>query len=116
MFLQTLSGAHETSPLFKTVKVGAFAILPDKSKVTQLTVDGEEVAFEPLLLEVHRGLISVDTSCRLNSHCCMLLQGSVRARAIAWDSKCMRHVRSFRSLHNSIAELSQCLTRFVCVL
>ena len=59
MILQTQSGAHETSPLFQTVKVGAFAILPDNSRATHLTVDGEEVAFEPLFLEVHQGLLTV---------------------------------------------------------
>jgi diacylglycerol kinase family enzyme len=58
MVLQTQSGAHEKSDLFSCTKVGAFAILP-ASQGTHLEVDGEVVAFEPLLLQVHPGVLRV---------------------------------------------------------
>ena len=58
MLLETQSGKHENSDLFDVVKVGAFAIVP-KSRSTHLTVDGEVVAREPLLMQVHRGLLRV---------------------------------------------------------
>jgi diacylglycerol kinase family enzyme len=67
MVLQTQSGAHETSPLFETVKIGAFGIIPDSSKSTHVVVDGEEVAFEPLFLEVHAGLLTVVQAAGLNA-------------------------------------------------
>lgn len=58
MLLATQTGKHETSELFDVIKVGAFAITP-KSRGTHLTVDGEEVAREPVLVQVHRGLLRV---------------------------------------------------------
>ena len=58
LFLQTDSGAHESSPQMQVTKVAAFAIIPE-SHNTHLTVDGEEVACEPLLAEIHKGLLRV---------------------------------------------------------
>ena len=59
MLLQTQTGAHKDSPMFVHHKVGAFAIHPDTSvgAPTWLSVDGEVVPMEPLLVEVHRGLL-----------------------------------------------------------
>lgn len=59
MLQLTQTGAHKDSPLFEHRKVGAFAIHPDTSVggPTWLSVDGEVVPMEPLLLEVHKGLL-----------------------------------------------------------
>ena len=58
MILQTQSGEHVQSPLFETTKVSAFAIFP-QGKTTRLTLDGELIALEPVLMEVHKGLLTV---------------------------------------------------------
>jgi hypothetical protein len=61
VFLQTQSNKLQECSLVSKVSVGAFAIQPDTSvgSPTWLTVDGEAVAMEPLLLEVHKGLLRI---------------------------------------------------------
>ena len=58
MILATQSGKHADSPLFETTRVAALAFFPEGAS-TRLTLDGELIAMEPLLMEVHQGLLSV---------------------------------------------------------
>lgn len=61
MIVATQSGRHKDSPLFDVQRFAALAIEPCE-KTTYLTVDGNEVAFEPTFVEVHQGAGSLARS------------------------------------------------------
>jgi hypothetical protein len=59
VLLQIQSNKLHESSLVTRVSMGAIAFQPDESvgTPTWLTVDGEVVPMEPMLLEVHKGLL-----------------------------------------------------------
>lgn len=61
LLLDAAEGKHRDSDFLVMRRVAALVVEPVREG-TWLTIDGEQVPYEPLYLEVHQGLLTVVTA------------------------------------------------------